>query len=180
MIKERKVELTPTANKSESRRAFLRKLGAGGLFLAFAGNIFAWTKFLIPSGLSEPVYRFKVGLLKNIPFGVNALSKEQEFLIKDENGVHAMSGTCTHLGCTLKQVQLSHPKKVKINGKEIEMSYEFHCPCHSSKFYADGTNFAGPAPSPLPWHKVDLNKGDGQLVVDKKVVVKKGTYFTGA
>ena len=66
---------------------------------------------------------------------------------------------------------LQEPKVVKIGGKEVEVKWEFHCPCHGSKFYGDGTNYAGPAPRPLDWVKIEVSPEDGKLVVDlgKKV-----------
>ncbi len=165
------------SDKKESRRSFLNKLGIGTIALAFVGNIFTWVRSFVPNVLYEPLRKFKVGLLKNFPEGVKILEEEREFVFREKNKIHAISAVCTHLGCTVKYVKLPKPKKVEIDGKEVEISYEFHCPCHGSKFYADGTNYAGPAPTPLPWHKVDKSPDDEQIVVDQTKVVKKGTYF---
>lgn len=161
----------------ESRRSFLSKLSIGSVLLAITGNLYAWIRFLIPNVQNEPVYRFKIGLLKHIPEGVKFLNRGREFIFRKKNRVHSVSAVCTHLGCTLKYVQLPGPVKVKIAGKEESFRFEFHCPCHGSKFYGDGTNYAGPAPSPLPWHKIERDPDSGELVLNKKIAVKQGTYF---
>jgi menaquinol-cytochrome c reductase iron-sulfur subunit len=48
---------------------------------------------------------------------------------------------------------------------------EFHCPCHGSKYYGDGTNYAGPAPRPLPRYRLEVAPEDGQLIVDASQLV---------
>ena len=54
---------------------------------------------------------------------------------RDEQGeVHAVSATCTHLGCT-----------VRWNGAE----QSWDCPCHGSRFDLDGAVITGPAVAPL-------------------------------
>jgi Rieske Fe-S protein len=45
----------------------------------------------------------------------------------------ALSLTCTHLGCRVERVS----------------SGGFACPCHGSRFAADGSRIAGPARAPL-------------------------------
>ena len=58
------------------------------------------------------------------------------------------------------------------------IDHEFHCPCHGSKYYADGTNYAGPAPRPLLWHKLELSPDDGQLIVDLAEEVEQNFRLT--
>lgn len=55
---------------------------------------------------------------------------------KDADGeIHAISATCTHLGCT-----------VGFNAAEAT----WDCPCHGSRFTTDGTVIHGPAAKNLP------------------------------
>ena len=57
----------------------------------------------------------------------------------DDGGLHAVSATCTHLGCI-----------VAFN--DAERAWE--CPCHGSRFGVDGAVLEGPANRPL--EQVDL------------------------
>ena len=62
------------------------------------------------------------------PLGRTAVHRD------DDGRVHAVSGRCTHLGCT-----------VRFN--DAERSWD--CPCHGSRFGIDGSVLAGPAVAPL-------------------------------
>ena len=46
-----------------------------------------------------------------------------------------LSGTCTHLSCTVNWIQSEGA---------------FRCPCHGARFAADGSVISGPPPGPLP------------------------------
>jgi cytochrome b6-f complex iron-sulfur subunit len=63
-----------------------------------------------------------------------------------ENGLLALYGVCTHLGCL--------PKWAPSNNR-------FECPCHGSKYQADGTWIEGPAPRGLDRFTVIVTYGDG-------------------
>lgn len=78
-------------------------------------------------------------------------------LFRDQEGVYAISTVCTHLGCLVR---------AEDGG--------FHCPCHGSRFAPDGSVTKGPAPSPLPWLKVEAS-GSGAVVVDEGTTVPSGT-----
>lgn len=56
------------------------------------------------------------------------------WLSNTDQGVKALYNVCTHLGCLYKWVGSNH---------------RFECPCHGSKFEADGTYIEGPAPRNL-------------------------------
>ncbi len=152
--------------KEISRRSFFKWIGGGAAFLAFAGQGYFFVKSLLPRVLYEPLKRVKIGLASKFPEGGKFLNKLRVFIFKEGDEMYTMSSVCTHLGCNVKIVPLAKPKKVKVGDKEIVETFEFFCPCHGSKFRADGTPYAGPAPLPLPRYSLEVSPDDGQLVVD--------------
>lgn len=160
------------------RRKFLKNIGLGSLILALAGQIYIWIRSLFPNVSYEGARRVKLDEPDKIPDGVTYIDDIKTYIFREKNTFYAISAVCTHLGCTVKYVGLSKPKIVKIGGKEVEVKWEFHCPCHGSKFYGDGTNYAGPAPRPLDWVKVEISKEDGKLVVDLNKTVPQNYKIT--
>lgn len=67
-------------------------------------------------------------------------------LFRDGEDVHALSGVCTHQGCSVRN-EVKH----------------LLCPCHNSKFDFEGVPFEGPASEPLP--AIDVVVADGDVVV---------------
>ncbi len=160
------------------RRKFLKNIGLGSLILALAGQIYTWIRSLFPNVSYEGMRRVKLDEPDKIPDGVTFIDDIKTYIFREKNTFYAISAVCTHLGCTVKYVGLSKPKIVKIGGKEVEVKWEFHCPCHGSKFYGDGTNYAGPAPRPLDWVRVEISKEDGKLVVDLDKTVPQNYKVT--
>ncbi len=160
------------------RRTFLQRLGIGGLIAGLAGFGYQSVRALIPNVLYEPPRRFKIGTPALLAEGMTFLETERLFVFKEGKSFHAISGVCTHLGCTVKYIKLNEPKRVEINGQQATVPFEFHCPCHGSKFYADGTNFAGPAPRPLHWYLLEVSPDDGQLIVDLNAEVDQNFRLT--
>ncbi len=80
-------------------------------------------------------------------------------VFRDAGGVFAISTVCTHLGCIVRPT-----------------ADGFECPCHGSRFAADGSVTRGPAPSPLRWLRVSAS-GE-EWVVDEAAVVPTGTKVT--
>jgi nitrite reductase/ring-hydroxylating ferredoxin subunit len=131
-----------------TRRWFLGKaaivaaIGAGGVAL-----IAALRELFPPFTKANKV--FTIGRLYDFQIDTFTLmSKQRVFVLRDHEGVRAMSAECTHLGCVLDHTD---------NG--------FQCPCHGSRFDEQGKVIAGPAPRSLACYKVDLAP-DGQLRVD--------------
>lgn len=162
----------------ETRRALLNKVGLGALLTGIFGQGLAFLRSLVPNVLYEEPRRFKVGLPDQFAEGATFLEDKRLFVFRERNTFYAISATCTHLGCTVKMINLNQPKKVQIKGQPLEVRREFHCPCHGSKFYGDGTNYAGPAPTPLAWHKLELAPDDGQLVVNLSETVNQDFRLT--
>ena len=165
--------------KTTKRRNFLKTFAFIGIFGGMAGQAaYALVKSFLPKACYEPPQRFKVGSAHKFTDGPNFLAKHRIFVIKEGNKFHALSSICTHLGCNVTFNKLSKAKKVTVRGKELEEKYEFHCACHGSKFYGDGTPYTGPAPTPLPAYEVSVSAVDRQLVVDKSIEVGSDQRFT--
>jgi Rieske Fe-S protein len=107
--------------------------------------------------LASPSKKFKVTLPETLPPGEAFVPPGRAVAIfRDGNGVHAVSTICTHLGCVVKA-----------------SAEGFECPCHGSKFLADGSVSRGPAPRALPWLKVTA--AGGTVTVDEGTNVPSGT-----
>ena len=161
------------------RRNFLKIFAFIGIFVGMVGQAtYALVKSFFPKARYEPPQRFKVGSAHQFTGGPNFLAKHRIFVVKEGNKFHALSSICTHLGCNVTFIKLSQAKKVTIHGKEINEKWEFHCACHGSLFFGDGTPYSGPAPSPLPAYEVSISAGDRQLVVDKSREVDSSQRLT--
>lgn len=161
-----------------TRRKVLSRLGLGATLMALGGQAFAFVRSLVPNVLYESPQRYKVGTPDQFNEGPTFLEDKRVFIFRQKNTFHAISATCTHLGCTVKMQRLNQPKKVSVRGREIEEQAEFACPCHGSKYYGDGTNYSGPAPRPLDYYKLELSPDDGQLLVDASEVVEQDFRLT--
>lgn len=143
-----------------SRRNVLGIGGWLGIIGALNAGGAALVALLFPRVLFEPPTAFKAG--SPAAFNVGEVSERymREFrvwIIREEEGLYALSGICTHLGCTPRWL-----------GPENK----FKCPCHGSGFRRDGSNFEGPAPRPLERVKI-TRADDGQVVIDKAVKFRK-------
>lgn len=138
-------------------------------WLAFTGATLAALstvlRFLFPNVLFEPKSSFKVGKPDEYEIGqVDTRWKERYnvWIVRTVEGMYALLGVCTHLGCTPSWL----PGEQK-----------FKCPCHGSGFYKSGINFEGPAPRPLERVGISLAE-DGQVLIDKskKFQQEKGEW----
>jgi menaquinol-cytochrome c reductase iron-sulfur subunit len=162
----------------ESRRSFLGVLGLGGMLAGLAAFGATSIRSLIPNVLYEPSAKFKIGTPTGLAEGMTFLEDKRLYVFKEGRSFYAISGACTHLGCTVKYTKLAQAKQVEIDGETKSIPFEFHCPCHGSKFYADGSNYAGPAPAPLHWYRMELSPDDGQLVVNMNDEVERNFRLT--
>ena len=159
------IKTAPSA-EAPSRRGFLAWLA--GILAAIGAALAAWPMFrsLVPNILYEPPKRFRIGLPDNYQEGTTFLEEHRLFLFREGASFHAISGICTHLGCTVKFSPFGSPREETVRGYTFRALGEFHCPCHGSKFRGEGTNFAGPAPRPLTSYLLELSPETGELVVD--------------
>jgi len=155
--------------KSESRlgiftrRKLFSALGFGSLFLSLGAIGTGVLAFIFPRLTFEPSSKVAIGRPQDFqPGRMKLISSAQIYVFHNGSGLQAVSGICTHLGCSYKPFIKGDPKKYGCG------TYA-HCPCHGSVFCRDGDNVAGPAPRPLPFYKMELSP-DGRVVVDKGAV----------
>ena len=152
------------AKKAEAeinRREFNWLALAWSFFAASAAaGLTATGRFMFPNVLTEPPSSFKVGFPTDFAVGAVDERFKEKFriwVVRNEEGMYALSAICTHLGCT--------PNWLSAENK-------FKCPCHGSGFYMSGINFEGPAPRPLERVKIAL-ADDGQVLIDKGRLFKQ-------
>jgi len=158
-------------NQKISRKRFFKILSLFAIGGAISGNLFIFLRSIMPNVLYEPLKKMLIGKPSKYSEGQIFLPKERMFVSRKGNEFNTVSAVCTHLGCTVNEVKLAKPKKVVLpDGKEIVQEWEYHCPCHGSKFRGDGTIYAGPAPKNLPPFDMKIAP-DGDILVDagKKV-----------
>lgn len=133
----------------------LMSLWAAGSALLFAA--LGMARLPKASVMSSPSKRFSVVFPETLQPGQAFLpSNRSVALFRDAAGTWAVSTVCTHLGCI-----------VKTSGDGFE------CPCHGSRFAADGSVTKGPAPRPLAWLKVSA--AGGKMIIDEGATVPAGT-----
>jgi Rieske Fe-S protein len=112
------------------RRLFLKVLAAGPLLACSAASG-------DPQGFEDApagnVSATSVGTLVVVPNAPCILGRDQD-------GLYAMTNTCPHQGCDVSPA-----------GGALS------CPCHGSRFNANGAVLAGPASSPLVHFAVSLD-----------------------
>ena len=131
-----------------SRRDFFKLITTALLTVSGALGIGALFRFL--NYQTEPPVKteFDLGLDSNYPIGSRSLIPDvPALLIHTENGFSALSLVCTHLGCTVEQ---------NANG--------FACPCHGSRYDANGNVLRGPAQKPLRSLRVEITS-DHHLIL---------------
>ncbi|HYK88401.1 MAG TPA: Rieske 2Fe-2S domain-containing protein [Acidobacteriota bacterium] len=156
----------PGSETAPTRRAFLARIGLGATLAGLAGQAVAFVRALLPNVTYEAPVRFKIGAPDLFGEGARFLEDKRLFVFRERNTFHVISAVCTHLGCTVRMQRLSQSRKVAAAGREFEEQVEFLCPCHGSKYRGDGTNYAGPAPKPLAYYRLEVSPDDGQLIVD--------------
>ena len=110
--------------------------------------------------LASPSKKFRVSLPDTLPAGEPFVPPGRAVAVfRDADGVYAISTICTHLGCIVKAT-----------------AQGFECPCHGSRFKANGAVERGPAPRALDW--LQVSTAGGLVVVDQGATVPPGTRVT--
>lgn len=138
------------------RRDLLRYiLGAG--FIAWLGAIlYPVLAYLKPPKQAEvDVSSVRVGKLADIEKNSGMIVKfgtKPVILVRLPNGdLRALSGTCTHLDCTVQY------------RKDLGVIW---CACHNGKYDTNGRNVSGPPPRPLDEYRVSV-QGD-EVFISKR------------
>jgi Rieske Fe-S protein len=132
--------MTKAARPRETtRRAFLWTLGAAPIAWAAAAMLERTRARRVPT---------IVALAADVPEG---LSVAGEVIVDRgaDGSVRAFAARCTHLGCRLDRI---------VDGEIV-------CPCHGSRFAADGRVLTGPAVRPLVPLRVDIDPQTGGWTV---------------
>ena len=160
-------EHPPAGGAPIDRRVLIARLGVGLASAAMGAPILMSARSLVPNALYEPPMKVKVGPPDHFADGPTFLKDQRVFVFREGKTFHCLSAVCTHLGCTVQLLR-----------KERTQEFEFHCPCHGSRYRQDGTNYSGPAPRPLDYLRLELAPDDAQLVVDLAKTEDKGWRFT--
>ena len=148
------------------RRSVLVRLGtaAGAAALAAQGGI-VLRSFVANVSYDAPA-RVKVGLPERFPDGLTFVAEQRLFVARTGKRFRVVSAVCTHLGCTVHAEAILRPDPTDPDTRRATQFYQLSCPCHGSRYNADGSNISGPAPRALAAFRLTLAPDDGQLVVD--------------
>jgi cytochrome b6-f complex iron-sulfur subunit len=140
-----------TNTPSISRRRFLALVTHGGWLAAVGMLLYQIGRFLgSPSPDAGPPPVVVAGRLDEFPPGATTyVAQARAWLHRDGVSVVALDAVCPHLGCLVRQ---------------DETKTGFYCPCHGSRFAADGSLQQGPAARPLRQLDVQI-RPEGEVVV---------------
>ena len=145
----------------QTRRDFLGLAAAWSAIVSLVMAVLGAMRLPMPSVFPEsnslvklgPPDRFAVGSATYFP-------QPKLWLYRTSEGFHAISAVCTHLGC--------------ISARSDDG--QFLCPCHGSRFDAEGTVMGGPAPKALAWLELSVSP-EGQLIADTLKETPQGKVF---
>ncbi|MBK8137200.1 MAG: Rieske (2Fe-2S) protein [Anaerolineae bacterium] len=101
-------------------------------------------RYLSYSSEPAPLTEYVVGPASDYPLGSRTvLTRIPALLIHDQEGYSALSLVCPHLGCTVNDTDEG-----------------LVCPCHGSRFDAQGAVLRAPAREPLRVLRVEVTADD--------------------
>ena len=123
----------------QSRRSVLRRLFGFAIALPVIGSLVEMLGRVRALNQAPPVM-----IPADVALGFSVV--ESALVYRADDGVpRAFSGRCTHLGCHIDRI---------VAGEAV-------CPCHGSRFRADGTVAMGPATRPLTPLRVEPDPKSG-------------------
>jgi cytochrome b6-f complex iron-sulfur subunit len=149
-----------------SRRTVLGRLGAAAAVAGIGAQAAIVVRSFIPNISYDPPSKAKIGAPESFADGLTFVADKRVFVVRDGKSFRAVSAVCTHLGCTVRAEAVEQADATDPAGRRQVQVHRFSCPCHGSRYNADGSNVSGPAPRPLPAYRLTLAPDDGQLVVD--------------
>ena len=139
------------------RRSVLAWLARGSVAAAAALAIGQTVRFLSYEPPNPTASIIPLGLPGDYPRGrLVYFAEAQAYVGHDAAGLYVVDAVCTHLGCLVEQ------------GEESG----FVCPCHDSRFDAQGNAQNGPATKPLRFLHIWWDVDEGQLLVDRTKAVE--------
>ncbi len=164
--------------RNVSRREFLNYVWVGSLAIFMAASGGAMLAFAMPRfGEGEFGGMYTVGTVSeklpppdsppvnypDLKFWLVNVGPKEAAKGGGIQGLVALYKVCVHLGCLYAWV---------------DSTVRFECPCHGSKYQADGTYIEGPAPRDLDRFRVVITDGKGTLV--NQTVVTQSSPGYGA
>ena len=149
-VRDKTIERQELKEVSLPRRAFLK------VSLIASGILMSWgiLRFLSYQQPADSPIRLTLNEPDTYPVGsVTPVPQLKAWLLRDEAGLYALSAVCTHLGCTVGEIETG-----------------FECPCHGSKFDLKGAALQGPAVNRLEYLKLSLTE-ENQVVLDSSIKV---------
>jgi cytochrome b6-f complex iron-sulfur subunit len=150
-------------NKPVDRRRFLTLLAQGSVAtaaIAAVGQVVRFLSYQPPNSASNVL---PVGQPDSfLPDSLVYFAGARVYVGRDGDGLYAMDAVCTHLGCLVEPAEEGG----------------FVCPCHDSRFDAQGRPEAGPATKPLRYLDLWLDPEEGQLLVDRAKSVEATARLT--
>jgi cytochrome b6-f complex iron-sulfur subunit len=149
-----------------SRRSVLARLATAAGAAGVCGQTAIVLRSFVPNVSYDTPTKAKVGTPGSFADGITFVADRRLFIVRDGKSFRAMSAVCTHLGCSVRPEAAEEPDPADPDGRRRVQVWSLACPCHGSRYRADGSNVSGPAPRALASFRVSAAPDDGQLVVD--------------
>lgn len=142
---------------SKNKKTFLKSLFITLAIVGFGFAVWAVWNYLFFSPESNTI---AIGSVRQFqPDSVVHKTGEGIFIVRDHQGIYALSAICPHLGCTVKPAT---------NG--------FLCPCHKTEFSKNGDYVTGPAKKGLGHYYIYKDQSNNLVVDLTKPVTREFRY----